>query len=150
MLTAEKEGGQLKCHSYWTDKEYGPLKLKPLSERRVALDRSKSHHNERQALGQRRLTNPFPSVENVRRDDRASPLSPSSNAPHIIMRKFALQHTNYPFTPMREITQLQYSYWPDFGAPAHPAHLLGLVEQCDAVSRVTASPALSSPLSPVA
>jgi len=36
---------------------------------------------------------------------------------------------------MREITQLQYSSWPDFGAPAHPAHLLGLIEQCDAVVR---------------
>lgn len=36
---------------------------------------------------------------------------------------------------MREVTQLQYSSWPDFGAPAHPAHLLGLVEQCDAVNR---------------
>jgi len=38
---------------------------------------------------------------------------------------------------MREITQLQYSSWPDFGAPAHPAHLLGLIEQCDAVVRQT-------------
>lgn len=36
---------------------------------------------------------------------------------------------------MREITQLQYSHWPDFGAPAHPTHLLGLIEQCDAVCR---------------
>jgi len=40
---------------------------------------------------------------------------------------------------MREITQLQYSSWPDFGAPAHPAHLLGLVEQCDAVVRVSSA-----------
>lgn len=36
---------------------------------------------------------------------------------------------------MREITQLQYSNWPDFGAPAHPTHLLGLIEQCDNVVR---------------
>jgi protein-tyrosine phosphatase len=36
---------------------------------------------------------------------------------------------------MREITQLQYSNWPDFGAPAHPTHLLGLIEQTDAVVR---------------
>jgi protein tyrosine phosphatase len=36
---------------------------------------------------------------------------------------------------MREITQLQYSHWPDFGAPAHPTHLLGLIEQCDSVVR---------------
>jgi protein tyrosine phosphatase len=37
---------------------------------------------------------------------------------------------------MREITQLQFDAWPDFGAPAHPAHLLGLVEQTDAVVSV--------------
>ena len=51
------------------------------------------------------------------------------------MRRLALSHETFPFEPMREITQLQYSSWPDFGAPAHPSHLLGLVEQCDAVVR---------------
>jgi protein tyrosine phosphatase len=45
---------------------------------------------------------------------------------------------------MREITQLQYSNWPDFGAPAHPTHLLGLVEQCDAVVRATNNTSSSS------
>ena len=27
MLTAETEGGQIKCHRYWSNGEYGPLKL---------------------------------------------------------------------------------------------------------------------------
>jgi len=51
---------------------------------------------------------------------------------------------------MREITQLQYSSWPDFGAPAHPAHLLGLVEQCDAVVRSTTHSEISEPDPPEA
>ncbi|KAJ8125889.1 hypothetical protein O1611_g7748 [Lasiodiplodia mahajangana] len=41
MLTAEQEGGQLKCHSYWHGREFGPIKLKPLSEKKVSLDMDK-------------------------------------------------------------------------------------------------------------
>jgi tyrosine-protein phosphatase 2/3 len=48
-----------------------------------------------------------------------------------------LSSSEEPFVRMREITHLQYSHWPDFGAPAHPTHLLGLVEQCDAVVRAS-------------
>ena len=56
----------------------------------------------------------------------------------MIIRKLALSHSAQPFQPMREITQLQYSSWPDFGAPAHPAHVLGLIEHCNSVVRSTA------------
>lgn len=38
MLTAEQEGGQLKCHPYWRGKEFGPIKLVALSEKKVSLD----------------------------------------------------------------------------------------------------------------
>jgi tyrosine-protein phosphatase 2/3 len=38
MLTAESEGGQLKCHPYWKDKEFGPIRLRVLSEKKVSLD----------------------------------------------------------------------------------------------------------------
>ena len=37
MLTAEEEGGQLKCHSYWASREYGPLRVRILSEKKVSL-----------------------------------------------------------------------------------------------------------------
>jgi len=49
---------------------------------------------------------------------------------------------------MREITQLQYSHWPDFGAPAHPTHLLGLIEQTDAVVRSVNGGSSKSPEGP--
>jgi len=42
MLTAESEGGQLKCHPYWKAKEFGPIRLRPLSEIRLALSDSGS------------------------------------------------------------------------------------------------------------
>ncbi|KAK9433667.1 protein-tyrosine phosphatase-like protein [Lipomyces doorenjongii] len=37
MLTPTKEGGQVKCHSYWQDTRYGQLTLSPLSEQEVVL-----------------------------------------------------------------------------------------------------------------
>ncbi|KAF1953494.1 hypothetical protein CC80DRAFT_507007 [Byssothecium circinans] len=134
MLTAEQEGGQLKAHNYWSDTQYGNLHLNALGERRASLEPSKIYkHREqwRPALGQRRSTNPpkpayFP--------EKQTP-SPSNEKPYVIVRKFTLANSEQPFERMREITQLQYSHWPDFGAPAHPTHLLGLIEQCDAVCR---------------
>ncbi|CUS11696.1 unnamed protein product [Tuber aestivum] len=131
MLTAEEEGGQVKSHRYWEPKNYGPLKLTSLSERRVSLDPS------------------FLKTSPKRRSVGTAlngPASPDLNVPFILVRKFTLEHVEHPFSPMREITQLQYSSWPDFGAPAHPAHILGLIEHTDAVVRST-QPATNSPFS---
>lgn len=135
MLTAEQEGGQLKAHNYWSDRQYGHLYLNPLGEHRASLEPSRIHRHRdpsRPQLGQRRSTNP-PKPTNLSREPSSN--SPSSEQPYVIVRKFTLSNSEEPFERMREITQLQYSHWPDFGAPAHPAHLLGLIEQCDAVVR---------------
>ncbi|THZ81861.1 hypothetical protein D6C84_06208 [Aureobasidium pullulans] len=149
MLTAEKEGGQVKAHNYWSDKQYGPMRLEFLSEKRASLDpaKIKRHRQQRPSVGARKSTDGAPlarietsAVENAAKDDQ----------PFVIVRKLALRHEGYPFERMREITQLQYSSWPDFGAPAHPAHLLGLVEQCDAVVHSTTHSDLSEPDPPEA
>jgi protein tyrosine phosphatase len=134
MLTAEQEGGQLKAHNYWSNKQYGHLHLNALGERKASLEPSKIYRHREQwrpALGQRRSTNP-PKLANLPKEATASP---SSEQPYVTVRKFTLSNSEEPFERMREITQLQYSHWPDFGAPAHPTHLLGLIEQCDAVCR---------------
>lgn len=135
MLTAEKEGGQVKAHNYWEDKQYGPLRLNYLSEHRASLELStiQRHRDRRPSMGRRRSTNPPPGKTPLATETP----TPGSDQPYVIVRRFTLSHADYPFERMREITQLQYSSWPDFGAPAHPAHLLGLVEQCDAVVRST-------------
>lgn len=135
MLTAESEGGQIKAHNYWSDKHFGPFVLNQLSEKRASLEPAKiNRHRRRQSGGGRQVTDPTPPL--ARLESSASSLS-ASEQPYVIVRKLTLSHTGEPFKRMREITQLQYSSWPDFGAPAHPAHLLGLVEQCDAVVRTT-------------
>lgn len=68
----------------------------------------------------------------------------SSEAPCIIVRHFGLSHSDFPFQQLREITQLQFPYWPDFGTTSQPSHLLQLIEQCDQVRRTTDSIAVSS------
>lgn len=133
MLTAEKEGGQVKAHNYWSDKQYGPMRLEFLSEKRASLDPAKiKRHRKRPSEGRK-------STDILARIDTTATGNPPDDQPYVIVRKLALSHEGFPFQRMREITQLQYSSWPDFGAPAHPAHLLGLVEQCDAVVRKTTS-----------
>lgn len=140
MLTAEKEGGQVKAHNYWSDKQYGPMRLEFLSEKRASLDPAKiKKHRQRPSVGSRKSTD----GASLARLDTGANSDPDQ--PFVIVRKLALSHEGYPFERMREVTQLQYSSWPDFGAPAHPAHLLGLVEQCDAVVRKTTSTSLHEP-----
>jgi tyrosine-protein phosphatase 2/3 len=138
MLTAEKEGAQVKAHNYWDKRQYGPLHLDFLSEKRASIEPSRIHrhrqHHSRPGLNKRSSTGPqIPHTQIDTRDEK------HGDEPYVIVRRFTLSHEKYPFEPMREITQLQYSNWPDFGAPAHPAHLLGLVEQCDNVVRSTVS-----------
>jgi protein tyrosine phosphatase len=140
MLTAESEGGQVKSHPYWHAGSYGPLKLKNLSEKRVSLVPNKASINnttlKRPSLGQRRSTTPHPTKE---KSQDQSPPSPTADTPSVIVRHLTLSHSSYPFEPMREITQVHYSQWPDFGAPTDPRLLLGLIEQTNKYAERTSS-----------
>lgn len=142
MLTAESEGGQRKSHPYWVEGTYGPLRLRTLSEKRVALGPLSTTVNttsapldqtmDRSVIVPRRSSQPI-SFDNANPTDPS--LSETSDTPHVIIRKMTLSHTFQPFQPLREITQLQYSSWPDFGTPAHPAQVLELVEHCNEIIR---------------
>ncbi|GAB7357087.1 hypothetical protein MBLNU459_g7900t1 [Dothideomycetes sp. NU459] len=148
MLTAEKEGGQIKAHNYWHSNQHGPMRLEFLSEKRASLDPEViKRHRKRPSMGGRRSTD---GTTVARPDPKSSSDASSNEQPYVIVRKLALSHEGHPFQRMREVTQLQYSSWPDFGAPAHPAHLLGLVEQCDAVVRRTTSTSHNEPDPPEA
>ncbi|KAI1627929.1 protein-tyrosine phosphatase [Exophiala viscosa] len=137
MLTAEAEGGQVKSHTYWNAGEYGPLKLKKLSERKVSIE-TKSNApkvvpSSRPSLGPRRSTTAgVPTQGEV----KSAPL----RTPGATIRHFSLSHAAQPFKPIREVTQIQYEDWPDFGAPASPTELLGLVEQVNKYVRGSATP----------
>ena len=141
MLTAESEGGQVKSHSYWNPGEYGPLKLKKLSERQTSLEfkdlNTKAAGLRRPSIGQRRSTNPHTPGE---KQAAVEVKSPTSETPSVAVRHFTLSHSMHPFQPMREITQIQYSQWPDFGAPASPTAILGLIELVNKHVRGSASP----------
>lgn len=133
MLTAEQEGGQVKCHPYWTSKDFGPLRLRLISEQKVALEISTPGFEN---LGRRQSTSSGKDLTSLRS-------LPDSDIPHAIVRKFSLSHASHPFHPLREITQLQYAAWPDFDVPTHPRHLLALIENCEAVVRTSMSPTLA-------
>lgn len=157
MLTAEAEGGQVKAHNYWKDGQYSHCKLNFLSEHRASLELDRIRaHRKRPSLGNRKSSKDVRSRRSSTdytngsiKSDKSEISTPTSETPYVIVRKFTLANSSQPFERMREITQLQYSSWPDFGAPAHPAHLLGLVEQCDAVVQATrAGVSITSPLSP--
>lgn len=121
MLTAEEEGGRLKSHKYWETNEYGLLKLTRIQERKVSLEPACL-----KVCSKRRSVS-----------TSSQPSSTDSSIPYIIVRKFTLEHTGSPFSPIREITQLQYSAWPDLGTPAHPSHVLALIEHTEAVMRAS-------------
>jgi protein-tyrosine phosphatase len=137
MLTPEYEGGQLKSHPYWKTGAYGPFKIKTLSERTISLEPKESSVSadrlKRPTLGQRRST-----TNTVKSPGRSA--SPTSEAPAVVVRTFTMSHSSHPFQPMREITQLHYSQWPDFGAPASPGSILSLMDQVNKYVRGSASP----------
>ncbi|KAM5343135.1 hypothetical protein ACJ41O_014101 [Fusarium nematophilum] len=139
MLTAESEGGQLKCHPYWKGRDFGPIRLKPLSEKKVSLDidkhRSDSHYTPSGSVGEqgRRRANTTTTLESA--TPTPKPLQGQAETPYVIVRKFALSHNAHPFDPIREITHLHFPSWPDFGTPAQPSHLLALVELANVMQR---------------
>ncbi|EKD17510.1 uncharacterized protein L3040_006625 [Drepanopeziza brunnea f. sp. 'multigermtubi'] len=135
MLTAEKERGLLKCHTYWAGREFGPLKLKLVTEVKRSID-PKMHRVSKvpQASGRPRAAT----------NTEKAPPSPTTETPHVIVRTFMLAHTAHPFSPQREITQIHWSDWPDFGAPASPAQVLGLVELSNMYQRKHIAPTKSS------
>ncbi|KOS22360.1 Tyrosine-protein phosphatase 1 [Escovopsis weberi] len=136
MLTAETEGGQIKCHSYWTNREFGPIKLKKLSEKKVSLDLDKAktgtNNNNTSESGKKRA-HAATLAEGSPLDTSASP--DPAEVPFVMIRKFAVSHAANPFAPIREVTHLHFPSWPDFGTPAQPSHLLALVELANVMQR---------------
>ena len=148
MLTAEFEGGQRKCHPYWLPGDYGLFKLKSVSERSVPLETPKRVFTNpllarSDSKSSKTITDRRPGVLNrssthhgsFSKNSNPDSPSPDLEIPHVVIRKLTLSHTTRPFEPLREITQMHYSGWPDFGTPAHPAHVLGLVQHCEQVVR---------------
>ena len=125
-LTAELERGQVKCHPFWKSGDYGPFKVKAYSERFINVD------------FEDRSVDPTVKVP-MGSGQQGQTSDELNEKPVIIVRHFSLYHTAFPFQPLRDITQLQYPHWPDFGTTSQPAHLLNLIEQCNKVIRATST-----------
>ena len=118
MLTAEKEGAQVKAHNYWDSKSYGSLRLGFLSEKRASIEPARIHkhqlakQHQRPGISKRSSTKsahpqiPLATLD-ARSGDDGKP--DPDQQPYVTVRKFTLAHERRPFDPMREITQLQYS-----------------------------------------
>ncbi|KAL8868758.1 MAG: hypothetical protein Q9174_004770, partial [Haloplaca sp. 1 TL-2023] len=129
MLTAESEGGQIKCHPYWVPGDYGSLKVQAVGEKRVSLEPTTiklpsgdnaafqpGPRNDASAPARSNLTSPGLLSHGRRRSTTLSdgvsaqpgpapaPLDPE--APHVIIRKLMLSHNAQPYAPIREVTQL--------------------------------------------
>jgi protein tyrosine phosphatase len=154
MLTAETEGGQLKCHPYWKGRDFGAIRLKLLSEKKVSLDidkhRSDSNHTSSASASEagRKRANTTTTLESSNQTPRGAQSASTEAPPYVIVRKFALSHASHPFAPIREITHLHFPSWPDFGTPAQPSHLLALVELANVMQR-SALPVETSQISKV-
>ncbi|KAE8348139.1 protein-tyrosine phosphatase-like protein [Aspergillus coremiiformis] len=120
-LTAEIERGQIKCHPFWGSGKYGSIQVNNFSQKYLRLD----------SLDSRQVGS--------RPHDLSLETEEDSGKPCIVVRHFGLSHSAFPFQPLREVSQLQYPYWPDFGTTSQPAHLLKLIEQCDKVRSATDS-----------
>lgn len=131
-LTAEFERGQVKSHPYWRTADYGPFKVKAYSEKHIKVE-SKG-----------RPIEPSKNTIDMSKEAKSQNPEESNENPVIVVRHFSLQHSNFPFQPLRDITQIQYPYWPDFGTTSQPTHLLNLIEQCNKVIRSTSEPKFSS------
>lgn len=142
MLTAETEGNQVKAHNYWKDGHNGSVKVNFHSERKIFLDRSRIHNSSSRPDMARRRSSHLDQA-NVDGASRSSDKPSVPEMPSVMLRKFTISHDSHPFDRMREITQIHWDSWPDFGVPTHPSHLLGVVEHCRSV--VESSTSSSTP-----
>ncbi|OBT90933.1 hypothetical protein VE02_00199 [Pseudogymnoascus sp. 03VT05] len=136
MLTAESEGGQVKCHPYWSAQEYGRFNITSSTDKKVPLEPIKHVRSIRkESFGRRRA--------NTTIEASIPEASPGDN-PDIVVRTITLSCSTQPHVPARQIMQLQYSSWPDFGTTARPSQLLGIIELSNSLQHAALPPAVAS------
>ncbi|KAJ3507779.1 hypothetical protein NMY22_g16824 [Coprinellus aureogranulatus] len=125
MLTREVEGAMVKCGSYWSDHEYGPLRLRLVST-------SQTHDK----VEPEEPTGFFSAHAAVPSRPPVASSSTPRKAQHYhqgatVRRVFELSHTGYENAKPRKIVHLQYLDWPDMNVPDDARGVLGLIKQVD-------------------
>lgn len=129
MLTAELEGFHVKCHPYWKDGHYGQLKIEQIGQTLIPLE--SNLNGDPTYVAEPKSTNDaadgFPGLST---SDKKDPLV-------AVVRRLRLTTMEHSDCSIREVVQIQFSGWPDFGKPTKPAHLLKLMEICNDIFEET-------------
>lgn len=104
MLTAETEGGSIKCHRYWNNGVYGGIALQLVSTENVVLS---------EKTGTRVIIRTFELEPAVVES------SPGISGGQGINSNDSNDHRH-------TVIQMQYTAWPDLGSPANPEDLIAL------------------------
>ena len=141
MLTREVEGAMVKCGSYWTDTDFGPLRLKLVSTEGLAPPDELPHTAHPTSSSQAPVTSSKPKPLPHSASGSGVPKRYRRNHHYrtkrseIVKRTFELIHTGYPEAKPRKIVHLQYLEWPDMTVPDDPRGVLGLIKQVDEAVR---------------
>ncbi|KAF5096844.1 hypothetical protein D0Z00_002645 [Geotrichum galactomycetum] len=100
MLTAEAEGGSVKCHRYWNNGVYGGIALRLVAADNVVLS---------ERTGTCVTIRTFELAPVSTKGDAAMKVDEGSSN--------GARHT---------VVQVQYTAWPDLGSPANPEDLIAL------------------------
>jgi protein tyrosine phosphatase len=145
MLTREVEGSHVKCGSYWTDTDFGPLRLRLVSTEGLSPseERPQSAHptsaTSQNAASSSASSNFFPQSASASNASKRffRHHHYRSKRSELVKRTFSLTHTGYPEAQPRKIVHLQYLEWPDMNVPDDPRGVLGLIRQIDEAMRET-------------
>lgn len=151
MLTAESEGGQVKSHAYWKTGTYGNIEVKQLSEKKLMLFSNGSTSSQtarrKPSMGRRLTTSSAtPAVEkkfNFEPAPITARTSKTEEDSSVVVRQFSIKHSQTSQAE-REITQVQWTEWPDLGIPASPTSLLALIDVVNKYQRGATSPSRSN------
>ncbi|KXN89809.1 Tyrosine-protein phosphatase 1 [Leucoagaricus sp. SymC.cos] len=129
MLTKEVENSMVKCGSYWTESEFGPLRLRLISTTGASPPEEPSLFPT-PPVNQHHLTSPPSHITQQQLFEKQTSRQ-RTRRNQIIRRVFELTHTGYPEALPRRIVHLQYLEWPDLNVPDDPRGLLELLRQVD-------------------
>lgn len=125
MLTREVEGAMVKCGSYWSDHEYGPLRLRLVSTSQTHATAEPEEPTGFFSAHAAVPSRPPTVVSSTPRKES------HYNHGSTVRRVFELTHTGYKGAQPRQIVHLQYLDWPDMNVPDDARGVLGLIKRVD-------------------